>query len=192
MANRYRLLRIVFQFASDVNPPSPEDPPIPRSPEANLSHDPIPTPPKQQCEGISKKTGERCQAFAVHGERLCAGHGGKGFGADPAAAAKKSAQIRSGQAEARRRGPRDVYAQALVDNAEALVARLLAIALKGEDDGAALRAIEQLTSRVLGKPKETVETHERPDELKKIAEMTPQERDALWRELMAKGVTLDA
>ena len=63
-----------------------------------------------------------------------------------------------------------------------LVSRLIKIATEG-DDSEALRAIEQLTSRVLGKPKETQETVELPAEVQAIRDMTPEERWSLWRQL---------
>lgn len=144
---------------------------------------------KRYCEATSKKTGERCKAFAMHGSTMCAGHAGKGFGADPSQAARKSAEVRSGQAEVRRKRLRDALADAVEGELHEAIVAAYRTALVSGEAGERLRAAEALLSRVYGKPKETVETvqRERPKELQEIADMTPEERDALWREL--EGVT---
>jgi hypothetical protein len=48
-----------------------------------------------------------------------------------------------------------------------------------------LRAAESLLSRILGKPKETVQTQQVPEDLKAIREMSREERDDLYARLMA-------
>jgi hypothetical protein len=77
-------------------------------------------------------------------------------------------------------------AQAVAESRrQAYAARLDRIARDG-DDTAALRAIEALNNRVLGRPKETVETQTRgphPD-LEKIRNMSQEERDELYWQLM--------
>jgi hypothetical protein len=69
-------------------------------------------------------------------------------------------------------------------------ARLVKIALEG-DDSEALRAIEALNSRVLGKPKETVQQEIVAEDLQAVRDMTKEERDQLYIQLMqADGLDL--
>jgi hypothetical protein len=84
------------------------------------------------------------------------------------------------------RVPGRVYAQALLEHAEEFADRLVEIARNG-DDNAALRAIEALNNRVLGRPKETIEpvTPEPPADLQAIRDMTAAEREQLYRQLLA-------
>jgi hypothetical protein len=51
---------------------------------------------------------------------------------------------------------------------------------------------ELLNSRIVGKPKETVQRASVPDDIRAIHEMSHHERDQLYAELMAvEGVDLD-
>ena len=136
-------------------------------------------PTRRRCSADTN-SGAPCKAWAVHDHVLCAGHLGRGLAANPKAAAAQSAARRQEQAAVRRRRPQDVYNEALLEHAEEFAERLVDIALNG-DEATALRAIEALNSRVLGRPKETVEQVEVPAELKAIREMSPDEIAALWR-----------
>ena len=138
---------------------------------------------KRRCAGISRKTGEQCKAFAVHGEQYCAGHLGLGK-LDPHRAAEISAQVRRDTAEERRKAPIDVYRDTLARNAADYAERLDKIIRDG-NDGDALRALEQLTSRVLGKPKEIVETvTDKPAELARLEDLSDEE---LWEAFRNAG-----
>jgi hypothetical protein len=117
----------------------------------------------------------------VKGRDACAGHLGLGIGKDPAAYAKQanaaSVEARRDRAEERKRGPQDVYRDVLLRNAEDYARRLDRIIRDGSDSDS-LRALEQLTSRVLGKPKETIENvTEKPAELARLDELSDEE---LW------------
>ena len=139
-----------------------------------------------QCTGTSKKTGEQCAGFAVHGENLCAGHLGRGVaaGGDVAREAQRQgAARRSAMLQERKRRPQDVYAEALNAHAEAMSERLVKIATdQASSDADALRAIEALNSRVLGRPRELLETVTKPEEVQRMEEMTDAE---LWAALEA-------
>jgi len=134
----------------------------------------------------STRDGSPCTAFPVRGEQLCAGHLGRGLAANPAAAAAQSATRRQEQARTRKKRPQEVYSEALLENAEEFARRLVEIGLRGED-AAALRAIEALNSRVLDRPKETVEQVKLPvpEELQAVRDMSREEREELWRRLHA-------
>ena len=89
---------------------------------------------------------------------LCAGHAGKGLAANPVAAAHQSAISRQTQAEVRKKRAIEVYRDAVEELAQSFVdARLSIINDPTAPSGDRLRAMEQLESRALGKPKETVE-----------------------------------
>jgi len=103
-----------------------------------------------------------------------------GVAGDPVAAAEQSAKRRQAQAAERRKAPQDVYRDVLLRNAHDYAARLDAIIRNGEDADA-LRALEALNSRVLGKPKETVQQVEVPAELQAVRDMSREEREELWR-----------
>jgi len=148
---------------------------------------------ESKCCSAVKADGARCRAYAVHGTDLCAGHLGLGLVRDPSGAGRKgsvkSAQVRAERAEIRKRGLK----QRLADAAEReLIDSILSAyerGIKSDDPAVAVRAADSLLNRVLGKPKETIEqVSERPDELRKLAELTVEERDALWRQLTADGL----
>jgi hypothetical protein len=138
-----------------------------------------------------RNDGTRCKGWKMSGSDFCAGHTlGFGRGSDPREAASKSAEVRKGHAQARsearqaaRRRPQDVYRDALVAHAEELAARLLDIATNGSDADA-LRAIEALNSRVLGRPTERIEVDASvPDSVEAIRRMSSAERQALLVQL---------
>src|SRR4051812_51573 len=93
-------------------------------------------PDEKRCTGTGKD-GDRCKAWAMKGaredlggERLCAGHGGKGLAASPEAAsqaARLSAEGRREQAVVRKMSLRDALAARLEEQADVLVSRLLDI-----------------------------------------------------------------
>lgn len=132
--------------------------------------------------GRPKADGTTCRAYKVRGKEACAGHLGLGIAGDPVASAALSAERRREQAQERKRTPREAFTRKLVENAEAYADRLHTIALTG-DASESLRAIEQLTSRVLGKPKEHVEQVEVPADLAAIREMDEEQLTALWYQL---------
>jgi len=124
---------------------------------------------------------------------LCAGHAGKGLAANPVAAAHQSAINRQTQAEVRKKRAIDVYRDAVEELAQAFVdARLSIINDPRAPSGDRLRAMEQLESRALGRPKETVEHQgeENPlrDELLRISQ---EERRAWLRRLNGVEPSLD-
>jgi hypothetical protein len=138
-----------------------------------------------------KDDGSRCKGWKVKGTDLCAGHGA-GFGhggADPREAASRSAEVRRGNAEVRKRRPQEVYNEAMVENAAEFVAARLALirdprALPSDR----LRAMEQLEARAMGKPKEHVLVEaEEPESLAAIRAMSRDERRDLMRRLEGSG-----
>lgn len=144
---------------------------------------------RQQCEGTSKRTGERCTAPPMRGERLCAGHAGRGVAASPEAARAGAEAANAGRreqaqarAEARKATLRDLLARQLEEHAETIAAALLDVIQTGTHADK-LRAIEQWTSRVYGKPTERVETGPltEPETDRELRAMTEEERLALIR-----------
>ena len=121
---------------------------------------PRPLPPDaRRCQGEGRD-GERCKAYAVRGQSLCAGHAGLGIAADPAAAQAASVRVRKEQAEDRQhvaeKAQRTVK-QALAGLAEELVEELkgayrAALRSGSADDLRRAQAAEYLLSRVYGKP----------------------------------------
>lgn len=147
-------------------------------------------PDERRCIHVypeGEKEGQRCVGWALREQeaRLCAGHAGLGIAASPEAARAAQAlgaERRSEEASAAKKTPIQVYRDALRVNAEKLSARLLEIAANGNDSDS-LRAIEQLTSRVMGKPKDHVELETKaPAVLADLAAMTQEERLAFIRE----------
>jgi hypothetical protein len=131
----------------------------------------------------TKRDGSPCRAFAMAESGLCAGHAGKGLAANPVAAAHQSAINRQEQAEARKKRAIDVYREAVEEHAQSFVdARLQIINDRAAPAGDRLRAMEQLESRALGKPKEsvTVDTEESETE-RALRALTPEQRLELWR-----------
>jgi hypothetical protein len=99
------------------------------------------------------------------------------------AAAHQSAISRQTQAEVRKKRAIDVYREALEEHAQSFVdARLEIINDRAAPVGDRLRAMEQLESRALGKPKEsvTVDTEESETE-RALRALTPEQRLVLWR-----------
>lgn len=133
--------------------------------------------------GRDKADGTRCKAFKVKGKDACAGHLGLGIGKDPAAYAKQanaaSVEARRDRAEERKKRPQDIYSAALNAHAAEMADRLIKIATDPtSSDADALRAIEALNSRVLGKPKETVETTVGKPEL--VTDLEKLSTEELW------------
>jgi hypothetical protein len=131
----------------------------------------------------TKRDGTPCRAFAIAESDLCAGHAGRGLAANPVAAAHQSAISRQTQAEVRKKRAIDVYREAVEEHAQSFVdARLQIISDQAAPAGDRLRAMEQLESRALGKPKEsvTVDTEERETE-RALRALTPEQRLELWR-----------
>ena len=131
----------------------------------------------------TKRDGAPCRAFAMAESGLCAGHAGKGLAANPVAAAYQSAISRQTQAEVRKKRAIDVYREAVEAHAQSFVdARLQIIDDRAAPAGDRLRAMEQLESRALGKPKEsvTVDTEESETE-RALRALTPEQRLELWR-----------
>jgi hypothetical protein len=108
-----------------------------------------------------REDGRPCKGWKVTGSPYCAGHSGLGVAASPevaAAAARQSAEVRQMKAQVAKRRPIDVVREGLEADAEAFYRVRREIALDSSaPTGDRLRAIEQLESRALGKPKETVE-----------------------------------
>ena len=117
-----------------------------------------------QCQGISRKTGQRCTAPVVKGERYCAGHAGLGLGgtSDKAREAQaKAAATRRRQAEASKKTAAQVYREAVEANAVAFAAARVKIALDETASPAdRMKAMEALENRALGRPTEHVQTED--------------------------------
>ncbi len=132
--------------------------------------------------------GRLCNAFAAKSTGKCPGHSGLGVAASPKRAAQRSAKVRQTQAEARadkRKPLKDLLADRLEANAETIASRLLGV-VKSGTDADALRAIEQWTSRVYGKPTDHVATTvELPQALTDLAGMSAAERLELARQVAA-------
>src|SRR6266487_5143536 len=127
----------------------------------------------------SKRDGTPCRAFAMTESHLCAGRAGKGLAANPVAAAHQSAINRQTQAEVRKKRAIDVYRDAVEELAQSFVdARLSIINDPRAPSGDRLRAMEQLESRALGRPKETVEHLGEENPLRD--ERIPQEERRAW------------
>ncbi len=137
--------------------------------------------------GATTKAGTPCRAYAMQGSSLCAGHAGAGFGADPRAAARRSAQVRSEQAEtrseARNRGLSDLLAERLEQRADAIVDRLMRIIETGDDTNA-IRALVEIMNRVYGRPKETVEHQVSRNE--ELRDLSHEERHQLYADLLRR------
>lgn len=103
--------------------------------------------PKRQCEGTSKKTGQRCTAYAVTGQRFCAGHGSDREHLK--AAAKRSVEAR--QARSKRRGEtlKEKLEKGLEARADAIFA---AFDRDIELPGGFKNAAVPMMDRVWGKP----------------------------------------
>ena len=128
--------------------------------------------------------GRRCKGWKVSGSSYCAGHSGLGVAASPeaaAAAARHSAEVRQMKAQVAKRRPIEVVREGLEADAEAFYRVRREIALDSTAaTGDRLRAIEQIESRALGKPKETVETQEVKSEADRaLDEMSLEELEAL-------------
>lgn len=146
-------------------------------------------PDERRCTHVyedGEKAGLRCVGWSMKDSaaQLCAGHAGVGVAASPEAA--RAAQAvgaarRSEEAQKARETPQQVYRRLLREHAEKLGARLLDIAANG-NDADSLRAIEQLTSRVMGKPKDTIEVETKtPSSIDDLRAMTMEERRAFIR-----------
>jgi hypothetical protein len=141
----------------------------------------------------TKRDGTPCRAFAIAESDLCAGHAGRGLAANPVAAAHQSALSRQTQAEVRKKRAIDVYREAVEEHAQSFVdARLQIINDQAAPVGDRLRAMEQLESRALGKPKEsvTVDTEESETE-RALRALTPEQRLALWKQRGLQAVDDD-
>jgi hypothetical protein len=138
--------------------------------------------------GHSHEDGTRCKGWKVSESNYCAGHSGLGVAASPeaaAAAARQSAEVRQEKARVAKKRAIDVYRDAVEAHAQSFVdARLQIINDPTAPAGDRLRAMEQLESRAMGKPKETVEqVNEEPEATQWLRQMTPEERRALMHRL---------
>ena len=143
-----------------------------------------------------KDNGERCKAYRVRGERLCAGHLGLGVaaGGDIARAAQREGAARRSELVAeRKRTPQEAMRAVLAERAEDFARVRVEIALDPKTSASdRLAAIRDLESRVLGKPTERVEhSVEVPGSIQRLREMSAEERDALWRQLEDEGVVAE-
>lgn len=135
----------------------------------------------RRCEK-EREDGTRCKAWKVRGEPYCAGHLGLGQ-LDASRAAKRSAEVRAGTAQARNASLRDLLARQLEENADEIVAALLDVIRTGTHADK-LRAIEAWTSRVYGKPTERVEHGPltEPETDAELRAMSEEDRLALIRQ----------
>ena len=148
----------------------------------------------RRCEHV-REDGSHCKGWKVKGRAYCAGHSGIGIAADPKSFARtasaESARARSERAEVRREaaegGLRAVLGRKLEQHANELADRLMDIVREGSDADA-LRAIEAMSNRVLGRPTEHVEVADvrLPKSVEDIRAMSPEERRAALRELNAR------
>lgn len=143
-----------------------------------------------QCEGTSKKTGERCTAPTAGDGKLCAGHAGLGLGGDPKTAAAQGglakAAVSRARAEHRKKTALDHAADALERNGRALADGIVAAAERGD-----WRAAAFLYERVYGKPAERL-TLETPVDPLQVATMSAEERAALQARILEDHPELSA
>lgn len=142
-------------------------------------------PDERRCQGITKG-GNRCVAWAITGETLCAGHAGISLEAARSA--------RSAQAEARkeaRQSVRERAAAALDDDFPAVLEALrigLAEGKPSERARVAVSYVQLVFGRQLQKPED-----EKPEaDPLDVASLTRDERDALKRQLVADHPELAA
>lgn len=107
-----------------------------------------------RCTATRAKDGQPCQAWAVTGRDLCAGHAGLGK-LDHKAASAKSAAVRRHKAERRKLSLLDLIAERLETKADTIVQAYEKAGAEGD-----WRAFEALITRVHGKPTERIETTE--------------------------------
>lgn len=130
--------------------------------------------------GRTKADGERCNAYKVKGRAACAGHLGLGIAGDPVAAAHASHEARHEKAEERRKRVRDRLADAVEGSLSDAILAAYRKGLESDDPATAMRAAEGLLSRVYGKPKETLEQVTKPDEVRRLEELSNEELFAAW------------
>jgi len=119
---------------------------------------------RAKCEATSTRTGQRCTAWAVRGESQCAGHLGRGIGADPERysrlGAAVSAEVRQARVERRKTNFQSALEAEAVEHAEALARRLREIALDTDSTKSeAIAAMKFLVERAHGKPNQQVTQH---------------------------------
>jgi hypothetical protein len=173
---------------------------------ASLSDTPQkPLPPEERrCTGTSAKTGQRCEQYAVKDSprQLCAGHSGLGAMRDPVASAKRAAVRRKENVQERkaarvrtledaRLGAKAVIARQLEQNAALYATRLHDVILHGSDSDA-VRALQVLTDRVLGKPiavtELTLDERQRAAADASVAALSPEERRARIHEVFGVSI----
>lgn len=144
-----------------------------------------------------RRDGQPCGARAVRGERLCAGHLGLGLAADPRAASRRgaarSAEVRAERVEARKRGIKQVLAEAVEREYLDDIVNAYGRGLRDPDAAVAVRSAEALLSRVHGKPKETIEQisdpleHDRLRYRAYLESLTKEQRTELWERIRDGG-----
>lgn len=142
-----------------------------------------------QCEGTSKRTGERCTRPTAKGGTLCAGHAGYGIAADPSAHASDGARAKAANARERAALRKETLLERISrqteEKASEIVAAYFAAGAKGD-----WRALEALVTRVHGKPVERVEV-EAPVDPFGVADMTPAERAQLVASVLTRFPELE-
>lgn len=155
-------------------------------------------PPDDRRCTVVRPDGSRCKSWAIRGETICAGHAGRGAVADPVASqAKAMRKYREAKAQAeeeaaiRRLSLRQQIARTAELKREALVNRLFELALS-TDDRVALQALEQIQSRLWGRPvapvvevRGTMSEEERLQVAGAMSGLTPEERMALVRQKLS-------
>jgi hypothetical protein len=150
----------------------------------------LPVSGASRCAAV-KADGTPCRAFALRDGDLCAGHAGIGLAANPREAGLKgcarSAEVRAERAEIRKRGVRQVLAEAVEEEFLPAIKRAYGRGLESDDPSIAVRSAEALLSRVYGKPKETiVDNREVPADFQAVRDMTSEQREKLYVRLMER------
>lgn len=131
-----------------------------------------------QCEGTSKRTGERCTRPTAKGGTLCAGHAGYGIAADPSAHASDGARAKAANARERAALRKETLLERISRQTEERASEIVQAYFTAGVERGDWRALEALVTRVHGKPVERVEV-EAPADPFGVADMTPAERAAL-------------
>jgi hypothetical protein len=111
------------------------------------------TDPQRQSDGLNGQLTTSCASVS------CQSRAAR-FAASPeaaAAAARQSAEVRQKKARVSKKRAIHVYRDAIEEHAQSFVDARLQIINDPTAPSGGLRAMEQLESRALGKPKETVE-----------------------------------
>lgn len=141
--------------------------------------------PSPRCSGITR-AGKQCKAYALPGSTLCRGHSMSeeekaALRAASVRAKRERVEAREAAVEASRMGVQALMGRELEARAEAVVSRMVDLALSA-DDGVALQGLKLLLERVHGRavqPTQQLEA-EMPAELAALRLLSPEELRSLF------------